>query len=164
MSFLRRPKNRKLLTLTTLLALLLISIPGSAAAQDGASASPGASQYTGSSSDQVLDVGDVPPAVSENVADGTESVNEAASGTEVSPGTEISSDPGAASNPEVSSAPQASAEASSADGTVPDPTGQGMTALPETGGVSPPAPISAPCAVVSLLGCVLLVRPGLRRG
>lgn len=100
MSLLRPSKNRKLLTLTTLLVLLLISFPGPASAQDGASASPGASQYTGSSSDQVLDVGDVPPAVSENVADGTESVNEAASGAE------ISSDPGAASAPEVSSAPR----------------------------------------------------------
>jgi hypothetical protein len=98
------------------------------------------------------------------VADGTEFVNEAASGTEVSPGTKISSDPGAASGPEVSSVPQPPPEASSADGTVADPTGQGMTALPETGGVSPPAPISAPCAVVSLLGCVLLVRSGQRRG
>jgi hypothetical protein len=157
MSLLPPSKNRKILTLTTLLVLLLSSFPGPASAQDGASASPRASQYNDSSGDQALDVGDVPPAVSENVADGTGSVNEAASGTEVS------SDPGAASGPEVSSAPQTSPAASSTGGTVADPTGQGMTALPETGGVSPPAPTSAPWAVESLLGCVLLVRSGLRR-
>jgi hypothetical protein len=145
MSALRTSKNRKLLGLTTLLVLLLTSFPGPASAQDGASASPGASQYDSSPSAQALDVADVPAAVSENVADGAGSVNEAASGSEVS------------------SAAQVSSAASSTDGTVADPTGQGMTALPETGGVPPPAPIAVPCAVVSLLGCGLLVRSSLRR-
>ena len=158
MSASRPSKNRKVIGLTTLLMLLLISFPGPASAQDGASASPAASQYNGPSSAPVLDVGDIPPAVSESVADGTGAVNEAASGT----GT--SSDPGAASGAEGPSAPGVSSAASSTDGTVPDPTGQGMTALPETGGASPPVPISVTCAVVSLLGCVLLLRSSLRRG
>lgn len=123
----RPSKNRKLLGLTSLLVLLLAASPGPVSAQASGSASPGAAQYSLSSA-PVLDVGDIPPAASENVADGTATVNEAAS------------------DPEVSSA------ASPAARPVADPTGQGLTALPETGGVSPPVQISAKRAVASLPG------------
>src|ERR687894_426897 len=72
-----------LLVLATLWALLL-ACPGQAIAQGSASASPGASQYEESSS-PAMDVADIPPTVSDNVDDGTGSVNEAMTDRGASP-------------------------------------------------------------------------------
>ncbi len=136
----RSLKGSALLALATLLALLL-ACPGQASAQVSASASPDASQY-GESSSPAMDVADIPPAVSDNVDDGTRSVNEAMT------------DRGASQ-----------AEASPA-GASPSakPGGKGMTALPETG-ASSPAPVVALCTGVLSLACsLLLLRSSLHRG
>src|ERR687894_2903699 len=103
-----------LLVLATLWALLL-ACPGQAIAQGSASASPGASQYEESSS-PAMDVADIPPTVSDNVDDGTGSVNEAMTDRGASP---------AAASPAA------------------NPGGEGLTALPATGGASSPAPVAA---------------------
>ncbi len=130
-----------LLVLAMLLALLLAG-QGQASAQGSASASPGASQYGGETSAPAMDVADIPPTVSDNVDDGTGSVNEAMTDQELSP-----------------------AAASPAAGSAANPGGEGMTALPETGGASSSAPVAAVCAGASLLGCsLLLLRSISRRG
>ncbi len=136
----RSLEGSALLALATLLALLL-ACQGQASAQGSASASPDASQYGGSSS-PAMDVADIPPTVSDNVDDGTGSVNEAMT------------DRGASQ-----------AEASPA-GASPSakPGGKGMTALPETGGASSPAPVVALCTgVLSLVCSLLLLRSSLQR-
>lgn len=131
-------KSATLLVLTTVLALLL-AFPGPASAQGSASASPGANQYEDASA-PAMDVADIPPTVTENVGDGAGSVNEAMTGRETSP-----------------------AAASPAAGSAENTAGGNITALPETGGASPPALVVALCGL--LLGCSLLVlRSGLRRG
>ena len=79
----RSQKRRMLLVLATLWALLL-ACPGQASAQGSASASPDASQY-GDSSAPAMDVADIPPTVSDNVDDGTGSVNEAMTDRDGSP-------------------------------------------------------------------------------
>ncbi len=133
-------KKRTPLVLVTLLALLL-AYPGHASAQGSASASPDTSQY-GDSSSPAMDVADIPSTVSDSVDDGTGSVNEAMTDQELSP-----------------------AAASPAAGSAANPGGEGMTALPETGGASSSAPVAAVCAGASLLGCsLLLLRSISRRG
>ncbi len=134
----RYQKRSTLLVLATLLALLLAS-PGQASAQGSASASPGASQYEESSS-PAMDVADIPPTVSDNVDDGTGSVNEAMTDRGASP-----------------------AAASPAAGSAANPGGEGLTALPETGGASSPAPVAALGVGALLVGCsLLLLRSSLR--
>lgn len=132
----RSSKNR---TLLALMALLLAS-SGPASAQGSASASPGASQYTGPHRGD-LDTADIPPAITENAADGAGPVNEAMANGDVPSN----------ADPDVASASA-------------NPAGEGMTALPETGGVPSPVLVVALCAGISSLGCsLLLVRSSLRR-
>ena len=136
-------KKSALLVLAMLLALLLAG-QGQASAQGGASASPGASQYGGETSAPAMDVADIPPTVSDNVDDGTGSVNEAMTDRGASP---------------AEASPTAGASSSA------KPGGEGITALPETGGASSPAPVVALCAGVLLLVCsLLLLRSSLHRG
>ena len=134
------PRFQKKLTLpvlATLLAFLLVC-PGQAFAQGSASASPGTSQYGGSSA-PAMDVADIPPTVSDNVDDGAGSVNKAMTDRDASP-----------------------AAASPAAGSAANPGGEGLTALPETG-ASSATPVAALGAGVLLLGCSLfLLRSRLR--
>ena len=142
----RSSKKSVLLVLATLLALLLVG-QGQASAQGSASASPDASQY-GDSSSQAMDAADIPPTVSDNVDDGTGSVNDAMTDRGASPA-------------------EASAAGASPAGASPSasPGGEGMTVLPETGGASSPAPVLALCAGVLLLVCGLsLLRSSLHGG
>lgn len=144
------PLKNGTLLLLTLLALLL-AFPGPASAQGSASASPGANQYEGASA-PAMDVADIPPTVTENVNDGAGSVNEAMTGGDPSP---------AAASPAAGSAASSSATAGSAA----NRAGGNITALPETGGASPPAPVATLGACGLLLGCgLVLLRSSQRRG